>query len=564
MKTRTIHDDPWFGPMTVNGRIPGRSRPGRFLKPVSLKAGLAGLATVLLGLSLSVGPARAESDRVKYSRVRVEFTDQADLQQLAKTGIALDGIDFEGGYFDAVLNDTEVSILKRAGRRFSVEVDDMEAEHQKRPRKSAAEWTALETEMSALYAPPSNFKFGSMGGFLTLEEVVEDLDLMKAAFPGLITVRQSIGSSIENREIWMVKVSANPDVDEDEPEVLYTGLHHGREPQSMTTLVYFMWYLLENYGDDPTVTDLLNTRELYFVPVVNPDGYKHNETTNPGGGGMWRKNRRANADGTYGVDLNRNYGYNWGYDNTGSSPTTTSETYRGTAAFSEPEVRALRDFVTPRTRLTTAVHVHSYGNIWIFPWEHKANIYTEDHPLFLGWCADMTQFNQYGYGSPLQAGSYVVNGGANDWYYGEQVAKHKIYCFVAEVGSNSDGFWPVPERIIPLADENVYPNLRIAAGWDGPLPVITLPASPSNLKGTAQARTGIALTWTDNSSNEDFFVVERRLGTAPWIEITTLKGNTTTYQDRTVAARTTYTYRVHGSNFAGRSLPSNLFTIKAK
>jgi len=109
-----------------------------------------------------------------------------------------------------------------------------------------------------------------------------------------------------------------------------------------------MWYLLENYSSDPSIKNIVDNTEMYFIPVVNPDGYIYNQTTNPNGGGLWRKNRRNNGDNTYGVDLNRNYSYNWGYDNTGSSGNTNSDTYRGPSPFSEPESRIMRDFTYQR------------------------------------------------------------------------------------------------------------------------------------------------------------------------------------------------------------------------
>ena len=177
----------------------------------------------------------------------------------------------------------------------------------------------------------------------TFDEVLIELDSMRLLYPSLISAKQSIGTSIEGKDIWIVRISDNPDVDEQEPEVLYTALHHAREPQSMMTLMYFMYYLLENYGTDPEATFLVENRELYFVPVLNVDGYLYNQQTNPNGGGFWRKNRHNNGDGSFGVDLNRNYGYQWGYDNTGSSPNPSNNTYRGTAPFSEPETQAIRD-----------------------------------------------------------------------------------------------------------------------------------------------------------------------------------------------------------------------------
>ena len=172
---------------------------------------------------------------------------------------------------------------------------------------------------------------------------------MKLLFPALITSKTEIGKSVEGRSVYSVKISDNPEVDEDEPEVLYTSLIHAREPESMMQMLYFMFYLLENYGTDTEVTYLVNNRELYFIPVINPDGYVYNETTTPKGGGMWRKNRKNN-NGSYGVDLNRNFGPSlyWNAPNGGSSLNSSDETFRGTAPFSEPETESISNFLIER------------------------------------------------------------------------------------------------------------------------------------------------------------------------------------------------------------------------
>jgi len=110
----------------------------------------------------------------------------------------------------------------------------------------------------------------------------------------------------------------------------------------MTSTIYYMWYLLENYASNDEIKYLVDETEMYFVPLLNPDGYIYNQTTDPNGGGMWRKNRRPNSDGTFGVDLNRNYSHGWG--TTGISWNTSDDTYPGTSAFSEPETQAMKVF----------------------------------------------------------------------------------------------------------------------------------------------------------------------------------------------------------------------------
>ena len=114
-----------------------------------------------------------------------------------------------------------------------------------------------------------------------LKTTIEQLDKLHENYPSLITEKVSLGYTLEGRDIWMVKISDNPDIDENEPEMLYTGLHHAREPMSYMNLFYFMDWLTENYGTDPEATALVNSRELYFIPAVNPDGLVHNQNIAP-------------------------------------------------------------------------------------------------------------------------------------------------------------------------------------------------------------------------------------------------------------------------------------------
>ena len=284
----------------------------------------------------------ARADDGPYMRVLVHASSE-DLHRMAEAGIPLEDAGRTArGSLPLILSPAEIIRVRGLGIPFTVLDDDATRTYADRARHDATP-PALSGRTGG-----SRFHLGSMGGFLTLAEVVAELDSMRHAYPSLISFREAIGLTAENRTIWSVRISRNPDVEEPEPRILFTALHHAREPQGMMTLLHTMWYLLEQYGNNEDVTDILDHRELTFVPVVNPDGYFYNESTDPNGGGMWRKNRRKNADGSFGVDLNRNYGYKWGTDNTGSSATPSFDTYRGPSAFSEPETIALRDLCIAR------------------------------------------------------------------------------------------------------------------------------------------------------------------------------------------------------------------------
>ena len=395
-----------------------------------------------------------------YKKIKVYFDNPKEISSLYKAVRDLDRgyLDKKDKSLTLFVNEKQFSKIKRGNFRYKVLIEDWQKYFESRP---APKEGIIKEQMrkSKEKFGVKGFSYGSMAGFLTLDEVVGKLDTMYMNYPNIITQKVSLGKSIEGRDIWMVKISDNPNIDEDEPEVFYNALIHAREPQAMMTLLYYMYYLLENYGKDPQVTYLVNNRELYFVPVFNPDGYEYNHTIAPNGGGMWRKNRRDNGNGIYGVDLNRNYGYKWGYDDIGSSNDPSDQTYRGTAPFSEPETEAIRQFCISH-HFMTAINFHTYSDLVIFPWGYIPKE-TPDSLIYRDFGADMTRYNHYVYGISEDI-IYGVNGDADDYMYGEQMEKNKIISMTIEVGNGSDGFWPPKERIYPLAQENLYPNLYVA------------------------------------------------------------------------------------------------------
>ena len=304
-----------------------------------------------------------------------------------------------------------------------------------------------------------DFEYGSMGGYYTFSEIVENLDELYEDYPNLVSEKISIGQTLEGRDIWAIKMSDNPNIDEDEAEVLYTGLHHAREPMSYMNLFYYMNWLVENYDVDQMANDILDNRELWFIPAINPDGLIYNQQIAPNGGGMQRKNARETCNGGVdGVDLNRNYSFMWGLDNQGSSPDGCDETYRGNMPFSEPETTAIEAFVSAHD-FPVAFNYHSYSNLLLHPYG-----YTEPNPMddediqtFTEIGQELVSVNGYELGTGVDI-LYAVNGEACDWMYGV----HGIFAYTPEVGSSQDGFWPATNRIVPLCEENLYANQYLA------------------------------------------------------------------------------------------------------
>ncbi len=402
----------------------------------------------------------------KYSRAKI-WTGDDGLKKLSGLGIETDHGDIRKNvWFISDFSSEELQRISAAGFRYEVLIDNVSEYY--RSQTNAPASTKIMTAGSCnstipQYAQPSNFSLGSYAGYFTYQEMLDNLDSMVSAFPNLITIKQALpgNTTIEGEPVYYVKISDNVATDETEPEMLYTAVHHAREPGGMSQLIFYMWYMLENYSTDPEITAIVDNTEMFFVPCVNPDGYLYNEMTDPSGGGMWRKNRRDNLDGSFGVDLNRNYGYNWGYDDDGSSPDTWSDTYRGDNAFSEPETQLIRDFANSRTFLI-ALNYHTFGNLLIYPWGYEYSIFTPDSALLANYGNLLTTYNGYTYGTADQTVGYITNGSSDDWMYGEQTSKPKVLSMTPECGDAQFGFWPPSSEILPLCQNTMFQNITAA------------------------------------------------------------------------------------------------------
>ncbi|MEM1358925.1 MAG: M14 family metallopeptidase, partial [Bacteroidota bacterium] len=403
-----------------------------------------------------------------YSQVKIDLT-KTSIQTIAQLGLEYDhGSYAPGKHLINTYSQAELAQLDAALVDYEILIPDAKAdyfrrvnlEHQHPHVHAKSNNDDCGSSLFFDYPTPVNYQDGSMGGYLTYDELLATLDSMAAKYPNLITPKTQIDnfSSNEGRPIYFLRLSDNPLIEEeDEPELLYTALHHAREPNSLAQMIFYIWYLLENYGTDPEVTYLVDNTELYFIPCINPDGYVYNELTDPSGGGFWRKNRRQNTDGSVGVDLNRNYGFEWGYDDFGSSPTPGAETFRGTEAFSEPETQAVRQLcITHDFRIT--LNYHTFGNLLIYPWGFEDGP-TPDQPTFRAFGEAMTRENEYFAGTGLETVGYTVNGDSDDWMYGDSLSKPRIFSLTPEVGPR---FWPTPGEIDQLNKACMKQNLVAA------------------------------------------------------------------------------------------------------
>src|SRR6218665_1451779 len=403
-----------------------------------------------------------------YSRAKV-LANSEELQHLAEQGIAVDhGIHKQETFFISDFSDAELAIIRKQGISVEILIEDVKAFYVQQNEKHVEESLkniGCSGSSGSTYTPPtvpSNFNLGSMGGFLTYQQFLDEIDAMASQYPNLITVKEPISTfqSHEGRSIYWLRLSDNPGTDEgdEEPEVLYTAVHHAREPNSLSEVIFYMWYLLENYATNDEVKYLVDNTEMYFVPMVNPDGYIYNQTTDPNGGGMWRKNRKNNGDGTYGVDLNRNYSYGWG--TTGVSMNTNNETYPGTGAFSEPETQAIKWFCENRN-FRYAFNAHTYGNDILHPIGTTTAEFAVDHDYFEAFTHHMIIHN--GYTAMKSSSLYPASGDSDDYMYKvDTVIKPKIFAMTPEVSNTSGGFWPASNEITGICQDMVFPNMILS------------------------------------------------------------------------------------------------------
>lgn len=408
---------------------------------------------LLFVLGCSVG-ALAQTGNPTRSLVEVTVTGPAQLRQLLALDLDLAGCRLPlpaQRRIEVITRPGDLDRLQATGIAVRVLVADLEAAH-------AQALAAAGAPGPDTLTPPIGQ--GAMGGHYTLAQMEAILDALHVQFPQLCSAKTSIGTSIQGRPIWMVKISDNVGQDEPEPEVYFDALHHAREPLSLGATLLFMDELLSGYGSDPEATFLIDQRELFFVPCVNPDGYEHNRSTNPNGGGMWRKNRRANTDGTFGVDLNRNYATAWNAPNGGSSATPSSETYRGTGPFSEPESAAIEAFAASR-QFVAVFTTHTYTDVLLRPWGYQngdpANVaeYAQ-----LG--AYMVQENGIAHGS-ISGLLYIASGSSVDHHHTVRSSR----AWSAELGrSNEGGFWPVGVNIELIARRHqpMFRKFALTAG----------------------------------------------------------------------------------------------------
>jgi len=256
----------------------------------------------------------------------------------------------------------------------------------------------------------------------TYEEAMQELDSIATLYPSITKLYNLGFSTRDSLPIMGIKISDNPAIKEDEPAILFNGVHHAEEILSCEVCLYLLNDIISKYGLDSAITYWINNSEIWIIPILNPEG--HNVVMN-GIDTIWRKNKRDNNNNGFfdldsdGVDLNRNYDFNW---NLGGSSDPTSEYYRGPYPFSENESRIIRDLAL-KNHFVFDICYHNVrtgqGELVYYPWRW-GNQFAIDHP-FIKRIADTLAtriINDAGNGTYVSIYGYATEGTARNYLYG--------------------------------------------------------------------------------------------------------------------------------------------------
>ncbi len=294
----------------------------------------------------------------------------------------------------------------------------------------------------------------NFGPYYTYNEAMNEIDNFYNNYPNLVSAPFIVGISWENRLIKGIKISSNSN---QKPVIWFNAAIHAREPAGVSALLGFANYLLKNYNKNLEIKYLLDNRDIYIIPVTNPDGYVFNESYPSG---MWRKNKRDNNNsGSFetsydGVDLNRNFSYMWGCCG-GSSGNPSDDTYRGPSPFSEPESQAYKNFFN-QVKPTIGVDIHTYSNLNLWPWGYTSTP-TPDDSAYKALAWKMFRYNAY---NSFQAYYlYVTDGTTDDWIYGATNEHPRALGWTFEIGESF--YQPDTNTILEQVGENIFPFLYL-------------------------------------------------------------------------------------------------------
>ena len=462
-------------------------------------------------LALSITPQYQSVGADSASQIRIAVIDLAD-----RAAVSSGYSDWLGDGEDILMREGSriayLDIFSSDGSRASIDTH-ISGQYSRRGYKLTGFYTPEEfADVAPGLFPGKNFEAGrrakgepgssvrialAEGKFHNYEETLAEFKALAASYPSLARYSK-LGSSFEGREIFALKISRDVVVDDgSKPDVLITGCHHAREWISVESPVYFANQLLSGYATDDSIKYLVDHLQVWVVPIMNPDGLTY--TQNSANDQMdsvrlWRKNRRTislgSCSSTVGVDLNRNYNYQWRLrddtacsdycstdrrcinDDIGASDDPRSEIYRGPAAESEPEVKAIKSLVDdPNRHFRAQLDYHNYSQLILYPWGY-APFGTADANTLSRLSQRMSDamfgINRVRYRAEQAVDLYALTGSSSDYAYG---VNHVPAPFVVEMRPACCDF-SVPESEIPTVNRENWAGAQSVLNWASGPPIL--------------------------------------------------------------------------------------------
>lgn len=385
--------------------------------------------------SLTVGS--NEADRFW---IKVHATNSVERTAIANTGVSIEAVRDE--YVVAIGSQSDLDRLQRTGK---VET-----------------FYPLQQPTNALDFPSED------SAYHNYTEVLADLNTLLQENTD-VTESIVLGRTVEGREIRGIRISTDLRNASSKPGIFYVGGHHAREHLSVEMPLRFAQNFLREYRNgNPRIVRLVQTRDIHIIPALNADGLEYDIAS--GRYQYWRKNRRNNGGSSYGVDLNRNYGYQWGTG--GSSKNPGSETFMGPTPFSEPETVAVKNYLETHRNITTVLSFHTFSELILYPWGHTDAPISEmrDRQVHEVMARKMATWN--GYTPQKTSELYIASGDLTDWAYGTL----KMITFTFELDPadqwSSGGFYPGAAIIDSVVQKNTEPALYLMEYADNPYRVL--------------------------------------------------------------------------------------------
>jgi hypothetical protein len=368
--------------------------------------------------------------------------------------------------------------------------------------------------------------------YSSYDECVAFFKAAQKSNPDLFKV-ESIGETWEEREIIAVTITKSIDSHKDKPALFYTGTIHAREWIGIELSLSFAKYILDHIDYDPQLNAILDKTTLYMVPCANPDGFEYSRNHFA----FWRKNRRKNPDGSYGVDLNRNFSIGFA-----PNKNYTSNVYSGPEPFSEPETRALRDFFLSHENITIALDYHSQGNVF-FPAHNFIHEDAEDaidlNILASNMAEEIRKESGREYGVHMgKPPVHLISGSGREFYYSRgalslvvEVGSRNISDYIEHMSENINE--NIPALMMALSEVNNYRDTNA-------LPRV------ANCCATTIASKEITLEWNYPDDETIFFEIYRSKKKKGFAQASNRIGMTKlkTFTDKNLKSATNYYYYI--------------------